>query len=179
MEPCMFANVQRANTNPVVDTIEFWNRDRLDSWLRLWFPSHGLTGQWDFVSLVRRSQTTQNWTLWTLASMLPKHYLSYKVPITVWAHTRASSRRQTGGSFTKRGGTFQGAVSAAFKWPHLLEPKIKIYNSIFAPNVRRHITQLEFHCGKCSGSNYDPILRLFAYPFLFRIVSKLWRNVWS
>lgn len=57
-EACVFANVQRVNTDPAVDTTEFWNRSCLDRWLRLRFPSHGLKGQRDFVSLVRKSQTT-------------------------------------------------------------------------------------------------------------------------
>lgn len=53
-----------------------------------------------------------------------------------------------------RGGTLKGAVSAAFKWPHLLlEPKIIFHNSIFSPNVRRNIIQLEFYCSKWSGSS--------------------------
>lgn len=81
------------------------------------------------------------------------------MPITVWCshmhlftdtHTHTHKRIY----LQNRGGTLKGAVSAAFKWPHLLlEPKIIFHNSIFSPNVRRNIIQLELYCSKSSGSS--------------------------
>lgn len=46
----------------------------------------------------------------------------------------------------------------------LPEPKITLYNSIFAPNVSRHISQLEFRCRKGFDSHCKPILRLSVIP---------------
>lgn len=123
-ETCVFANVQRVNTDPVVDTIEFWNRSRLDRWLRLWFPSRGLKGQRDFVSLVRKSQTTKLDAMDSCANAT--RGLPFLLSAKDSEHTRAPLHGgKQGGLFTKQVGTLKGAVSAAFKWPHLLlEPKI-------------------------------------------------------
>lgn len=83
---CVFANVQCVNTDPAVDTIEFWNRSCLDRWLRLRFPSHGLKGQRDFVSLVRKSQTTILDAMDSCMNATEAYLLSAKDCVSIHVH---------------------------------------------------------------------------------------------